>query len=187
MFLKKKKVKKTAEELKAERAERMNKASEEMRRQILVVQKKKNMALGKVLEARQKGLAEQEKQARGILRQYVATEKRTEGMLMTLELAVMSSDLSELNHKFLSCIGELSDVVVESQRKTDVKKTEDKYLKALYASEQQKEDVDRMLEIGKYAEVASMGESKYTEYDNEIDSLIEDAERGASRGGRQRY
>jgi len=77
--------------------------------------------------------------------------------------------------------------VVESQRKTDVKKTEDKYLKALYASEQQKEDVDRMLEIGKYAEVASMGESKYTEYDNEIDSLIEDAERGASRGGRQRY
>ncbi len=183
----KKKVKKSAEELKAERADRMAKASEEMRRQIVAVQKKKNFALGKLMEAREKNLPEQERQARGLLRQYIATEKRTEGMLMTLELAVLSSDLSDLNHRFLECIGELSDVVVQNEGKTDVKKVENKYLKALYSAEKQKESVDEMLSIGSYAEVASMGEGKYTEYDGEIDSLIENAEKGASRMGKQRY
>lgn len=183
----KKKVKKSAEELKAERNERMAKASEEMRRQIVAVQKKKNFALGKVMEAREKNLPEQERQARGLLRQYIATEKRTEGMLMTLELAVLSSDLSDLNHKFLESIGELSDVVISNEGKTNVKKVEDKYLKALYSAEKQKENVDEMLSIGDYAQVASMGDGKYTEYDDEIDSMIASAERGAGRAGKQRF
>lgn len=183
----KKKVKKSTEELKAERDAKMKRVSEEMRGQLLALQKQKNMALNMLMEARAKNLPEQERQARGALRQCIATEKRTEGMLMSLELAVLSSNLAELNHNFMEAIGELSDVVVDSQKKTDVKKVEEKYMKSLYAKKKQEESIDEMLEVGKYAEVASMGEDRYTEYDGEIDSLLENAEKTPNRFGKQRY
>ncbi|MBQ8358161.1 MAG: hypothetical protein IJX39_10225 [Clostridia bacterium] len=183
----KKKAKMTPEEQKAARNERISKVVEELRKQIITVKRKKEAVLGMLMDARAKNNAAGEQQARGALRQWIATEKRTENMLMTLELAILTSDLSELNHSFMVCIGELSDVVSESGKKTDVKKTEDKYLKALYASEKQKEDVDRMLDIGKYAEVAATGSDQNMEFDDEIDSMVANAEHMGMRPNRQQF
>ena len=80
------------------------------------------MAFAKVVEARNKGLSSQEKQARGLLKQTMAAGKRAEGMLMTLELAMESRDLAELNVRCLDAIGSLSQDIIGSSQQTSPSK-----------------------------------------------------------------
>ena len=167
------KKKMTEAELAREREERIASVAKNLKMQIMAMENKKNELFSKVLEARQKGLKAQEEQARGLMRKCMATQRQANGMLMTLELAVQSRDLAELNKQFLECIGTLSQDTAVSAKKTNIKKTEKQYLKAMYAAGQQTKDIDRMLELGQYASIATADSDSFTEFDTEIDGMLE--------------
>jgi hypothetical protein len=174
MFGNKKKMSK--EELTAARELRMNTTADKLNMQISAMEKKQNALLDKLVEARRKGLKAQEEQARGLLGRCLASKKRAEGMLMTLELARESRDLAELNYQFLECIGDLSDDITIASGKTKAKKTEKKFTKALYKASEQTKQMDEFLESGDYAATASVGVDNFSDFDEEIDALLQDAE-----------
>ena len=171
----KKKVKKSPEELKREREEKIKNVEKGLKLQIVQLNKKKDSAFAKVVEARNKGLTSQEKQARGLLKQTMAASKRAEGMLMTLELAMESRDLAELNTEFLKGISVLSDdIVAAGKNSANVKQVEEKYKKAMFKMEKQKDNIDEMIAVGEYSSAVSVNEDEYTEFDDEIDSMLDD-------------
>lgn len=175
-----KRVKKSKEELHRERDERINKTADALKAQVISLEAKRDLLLSKVVEAKQKGLSGQVEQARGLLKRCMAAQKQANSMLMTLELAIQSRDLSELNRQFLESIGVLSQDIMVSAGKSNAKKAEKQYLKALYASHKQSQQLDKMLEIGDYASAASMVGDGFNEFDAEIDALIEKTENGKS-------
>ena len=177
--------KKSQEEIKRERDEKIASVAENLRLQVLAISKKTDMAVRKVKEAQMKGLPDQEKQARNQARQFLASKKRAEGMLMSLELAVQARDLSELNATFLTCLGELSDCVVADTNSVNTKKIEDKYMRSLYAQQKQAQQVDDMLAVGEYGNIASMNADSHLELDNELDDMLSSMDN--SYGYRQRY
>ena len=158
-----------------QREKRISETSEKLRAQILTIGRQKQVLVSKVVEAKRKGLTVQEKQARGLLGRCLAAEKRTNGMLMTLELAVQSRDLADLNRQFIEAIGDLSSEIDFSSDKTDVKGAEKKYLHAVYSAQKKTKELDEMLEVGDYA-AAVEAEGSFEGFDEEIDSLITDAE-----------
>ena len=183
MFFKKKnKEVKSKEEMEREREERIKATSDRIKVQLITMNNKKDALLSNILSARQKGLKAQEQQARGVLARYLASIKRSEGMLFTLELAVQTRDLAKLNYEFLQCIGDLSDDISQSTQKFNAKKTEEKYTKALYNSSKQLDEIDKFLEIGDYAAAVSADTNSYSEFNEEIDMLIENAENAAMSG-----
>ena len=186
MFGKKKKI--SPEEAAKERERRLGELSDKLNQQIAAIGRQKQILVGKVLEAKGKNLPAQEKQARGLLGKCLATEKRVSGMLMTLELAVQSRDLADLNRQFVECIGEISSEIDLSVDKTNVKGAEKKYMHALYKVEQQAEMLDGMLDRGDFAAATAYAEQGdgVSDYEEEIDALIENAESEARRGYRQR-
>ncbi|MBR2337157.1 MAG: hypothetical protein IKA61_04340 [Clostridia bacterium] len=188
-----KKNKKSPEEIKKEREAKIASTSNSLRLQIVTLEKKKEVLLGKVMEAKNKGLKEQELQARNLLKQTMAAIKRENGMLMTLELAVQSRDLAQLNANFLESIGSLSDDILSSGKVTseaNAKRIGNKFLRAVYESNQQKERIDDMLAIGDYSSVISSDGDQYAEFDDEIDSMLENAQDtqvGYNTPNRNRY
>ena len=177
-----KKPKKTPEELRKEREEKIAATSKKIRISISNLENKKEFMLKKIVEARQKGLVEPERQARNILKQVMASIKRENSMLITLELAVEARDLAQLNANFLESIGTLSDEILGSGTKVSeaqTRKVGDKFLRAIYESNQQKERIDSMLEIGEYGSVLAQDSDSYSEFDDEIDVLVESAEANA--------
>lgn len=174
-----KKPRKTPEELKKEREEKIASTSSALKLQIISLERKREVILKKVLEAKQKGLRDQEAQARGLLKQTMASIRREQGMLMTLELAVESRDLAQLNMNFLDSIATLSDDIIGSSEHVSdarVKKIGDRYTRAVFESGQQKERIDNMLAMGEFATAVGTDTDKYPEFDAEIDSMLEDAE-----------
>ena len=168
--------KKNKAEVEAEREKRINETADKLKVQILTMENKKTVLLDKVLEARNKGLEQQEQQARSLLRKCMAGQKQANAMLMTLELAIQSRDLADLNRQFLDCLGALSDQINVSAKKSNAKKTEKKYLRSVYANKKQMDELDKMLEVGDYASVASVDQDKFEEFNGEIDALVEQAE-----------
>ena len=96
-FWRKKKEVKSAEQIEQEREERIERVSTQIRTQLISMNKKKDSLVFQVVEAKRRGLPAQEKQARGLLSRCLASIKRIDGMLMTIELAVQSRDLAKLN------------------------------------------------------------------------------------------
>lgn len=183
MFFKKKDMQtKSREELEREREERIKETSDKIKVQLITMNNKKDALLSNVVAARRKGLKEPENQARAVLARYLASIKRAEGMLLTLELAVQTRDLAKLNYEFLQCIGDLSDDISQSTQKFNAKKIEEKYTKALYNSSKQLDEIDKFLEIGDYAAAVSADTNSYSEFNEEIDMLIENAENAAMSG-----
>ena len=175
-----KKPKKTKEEIRKETKEKAMKTSNDLTMQIMTLTKKKDTFQNKMIEARRKGLKEQEMQARNLLKQTMASIKRVEGMLMTLELAMEARDLAELNVRCLDAIGSLSQDIIGSSQQTSpskAKKINDTYLRARFESVKQAETIDGMLAVGEYASVATQNEGLYSEFDDEIDGMLEDADR----------
>ena len=170
-----KKPKLTEAELARQREERIQATAQRLKMIILKMEKQKNEFFAKVLEAHEKGLPAQEEQARGLMRKCMATYQQASGMLMTLELAVQSRDLAELNRQFVECIGSLSQDMVVNTKKTNIKKTEKQYLEALYRAGQQTQQLDQMLELGQYAQIATADSDKFTEFDDEIDAMLQQA------------
>lgn len=184
MFFKKQK--KTKAETEKEWTEKIEKTENNLRNQILFLKKTKEILFSEILEARSKNLSVQEKQFRNRLGNCMSQIKRTEGMLMTLELAKQTRDLAEINKQFLECIGDISEDVVYAEKNTKIKKTENRYLRAMYAAEKQSEELDKMLDMGNFTAVAEADEGKYCEFDSEIDSMIEQAENDCSYSGNNR-
>ena len=123
IFKKKVKVEKSEEQIEQERETRIKNVSGNIRAQLITMNNKQSVLVSKVIEAKNKGLNEQEKQARSLLARCLASIRRAEGMLMTLELAVQSRDLAKLNCEFLRCIGDLSDdISTYSTDKVNIKK-----------------------------------------------------------------
>lgn len=177
-----KKPKKTPEELKKERDAKISATSTKLKQQILFLEKKKDIALSKVVEAKKKGLKDQEMQARGHLKQVMASIKRENGMLMTLELAIEARDLAELNTNFLESVGTLSDEIISSGKTNSAAKTKkisDKFMRAVYESNQQKDRIDGMLAVGDYAAVMGQDSDQYSEFDDEIDGMVDNFETGS--------
>lgn len=181
------KEKKTEEQLKKERREKANKIANDLKLQLITISKKKDGVFAKLVECREKGLKEQEQMARNQLRQYLATEKRYQGMLMSMELAMDAADLNDLNIRFLNSMNELSQsVITPKQGKVNMKKTKQNYMKALYNQEKTKEATDQMLELGDYASAASIGSETYNEYDSEIDAMLDNQSYVGPQGNRNR-
>ena len=174
-----KKTKKTPEQIKAERDERIAATSKNIKIQIAALEDKKKNIVRKVVEAKNKGLKEPEAQARNILKQIMTAINRETSMLMTLELAIEARDLAHLNANFLESINTLSDEILKSGDATsnaNVRKTNDKFLRAIFESNQQKKRIDDMLDVGEYANVIANDGDQYSDFDDEIDSLVQDAE-----------
>ena len=94
---------------------------------------------------------------------------------MTLELAMESRDLAELNTEFLKGISVLSDDIVSASKDSaNVKQVERKYKDAMFKMERQKENIDEMIAVGEYSSAVSVNEDEYTEFDDEIDSMLGD-------------
>ena len=174
-FWRKKKEVKSAEQIEQEREERIERVSTQIR--LISMNKKKDSLVSQVVEAKRRGLPAQEKQARGLLSRCLASIKRIDGMLMTIELAVQSRDLAKLNCEFVQCIGDLADDISTSVGKTDSKKAEGKYMKALYNANRQLEQIDKLLEAGDYAATISDA-GQDIQFEEEIDVLIKEAESG---------
>ncbi len=170
------------EELKKQREENIKNTANQLRMQIVTLEKKKDTVLKKVVEARQKGLPEQEKQAKGLMKQTLAAIKREQGMLMTLELAIESRDLAQLNMNFLESIGTLSEDIISSSNQTSesrARRIGDRYMRAVYEANQQKDRIDNMLELGEFSSVVGEDLDKYTEFDDEIEGMVESATRSS--------
>lgn len=163
------------------RAERIEATQTQLKQQIMKLEKLKTQHFMMVMQARQEGLESQEEQARGLLRRTLATLKQAKGMLMTIDIAMQSRDLAMMGSQFLECIGAISDDIFAATGKTNVKKAEDKYVKAMYRSNQNTQQIDHMLEIGQYTAAANIGVNQSDEFDGEIDNMIQLAENASSR------
>ena len=118
----------------------------------------------------------------------MATEKRCEGMLMSIELAMEQADLNDLNINFLKSIDELSlSITPPKKNKINMKKVKNNFLKALFNSEKTKQSTDEMLDLGNYAGAASIGIDDNSEFDNEIDNMLEATGLSHNPGERSRY
>ena len=181
-----KKPKKTPEEIKSEREANIANTSKKIKISISKLETKKEIMLKKIVEARRMGLKDQERQARNLLKQIMASINREHGMLMTLELAVEARDLAELNASFMESIGTLSEEILKSDELISdkkVKKVGDKFLEAIYRSNQQKERINNMLEIGEFASAIGEEENVSPDFDDEIDALVDDMELGMTGSG----
>ena len=81
-----------------------------------------------------------------------------------------------LNVNFLESIGSLSDDILGSGKtmsKSRIKRIGDKFLVSQYAADKQRKQMDEMLAIGDYASLVSSDSGQYSEFDDEIDSMLE--------------
>lgn len=170
------KVKKTPEQLALERQEKINETLNSFQVQLVKLNKQKFGLLGKMNEARKLGLKAQEQQARGLLRNCLAQEKRVLGMQMQMELAIQSRDLSNLQQAFLTCVGTMADEIENNVTQKDVKKNKKKYLKSLFKVQQQNERMDDFLAEGDYAMAISTNTNDNASFDEEIDGMLQNLE-----------
>ena len=171
-----KKPKKTPEMLRKEAEAKIAETSNKLRVQIALLEKKKETLLRKMAEARQKGLKQQEAQARTLLQQTMKALQRQNGMFLQLELAVESRDLVRLNAEFYDCIGNLADDILSTgvaNNESKTKRVNEKYQKAIFETNNQKERMDKFLAEGDAAAAIGMEGSSYTEFDEEIDAMLD--------------
>ena len=184
MFGQPKKPKKSPEELRREEDERIAATASRLQTQILKAQKQKAVLVAKMAEARRLGLTAQEATAKALLVKCMTVEKQVNGMLMNLELAVQAKEISGLTREFVDCMGIVSQSMLREASKTDIKKAEQQYLRALYATEQQSQQLDGMLQTGNFAMLGStVGQGGTSEFDAEIDVLVRQAGDAGTMGG----
>ena len=156
--------------------ERLEQTEKKLTLQLLKLQKQKNETLAGLLDARRHGLSMQEERARALLRRNFAAEQQINSMLLSMRLTVQERDLASLTKNFVECIGDVSRELTQSVSKTDAKKAEKEYLRAMYASQRQEEKLDRMLEVGDFSLLEEVDSGKHSEFDSKIDELIGRAE-----------
>ncbi len=174
----------TKEEQAKARQKKINDTLKGFDLQLIQLGKKKQSLLDKVLEAKRLGLKQQEQQARGLLGNCLAQEKRVLGMQMQLELAVESRDLSNLEQSFIECVNDMSVEISSNVTKFGAKKAKKNYMKTLYKINEQNTRMDDLLDAGDYAIVANTSSGQFSKFDDEIDSLVEEAEFSAGTNSR---
>lgn len=153
------KIKKNRKDPEAQKKEIENNlytARNAIKNQIIVLETKRDGILRKAADAKAKGLVEQEGQCEVLLRQILASIKREQGLLMTLELAVESRDLAKLNTDFLESISTLSEDIINSNGKSgkaEARKIGDRYMRAVEASDQRMERINDLLAMGDYTKI----------------------------------
>mgnify|MGYP001098015515 CR=1 FL=1 len=152
--------------------ERLEQMEKKLTMRLLTLQKQKKETLAEILNARRYGLSAHEERARALLRMKFASEQQINGMLVSMRLTVQERDFASLTQDFVECIEEVSRDLTQSVVKTNVKKAEKEYMRAMYSSLQQAEKLDRMLEVGDLAYLKDADNGKYTEFDSKIDELI---------------
>ncbi len=180
------KEKKTKEQLELEREQRLDNAEKRLRLGIASLEKSKVEFFNGMVEARNKNLRTQEQQYRATLGKCMAQIKMQTGTLMTLRLARQSRDLVKAQREFVECLGLISEDIVGDQKKTNVKKAENQYLKAKYAVDKQSENIDSLLDLDRYSDIADAESGKYSEFDSEIDDMLKDADMGITIDSRNR-
>lgn len=156
--------------------EKLEQTEKKLTMELLKLQKHKKETLIGLLDARRHGLVAHEERARALLRRDFAAEQQINGMLLSMKLTVQERDLASLTKNFIECIGDVSRELTKSVAKTDAEKAEKEYLRAMYASQQQEEKLDRMLEVTDFSRFEEGDSGKYAEFDSKIDELIEQAE-----------
>jgi hypothetical protein len=85
----------------------------------------------------------------------------------------------------LQCIGNISDEICVSTQKANAKKVQNKYAKALYASNKKLKETEELVDVSTHIATTSIADtpidvSQYDEYSDEIDSMIENCENDAN-------
>jgi len=178
----KKKVVKTPEEIKKEREEKTIKTTKLIKTQISQLERKKENLIAKAVEARSLNLPQNEEEIKKSLKATMASIKKEQSMLLSLELAVENRDLAEINLNFLELVGDLSEDIIDSGKKTSAKKAnkvKERYTRAMFVANQQQVQNDQIIDtIANSSLAASIGDetNKYSEFDDEIDKMIDNAE-----------
>ena len=102
-------------------------------------------------------------------------------MQMQLDLAVQSRDLSNLQQSFLECVGTMADEIDGNVTKSTIKKSKKKYVKSLFNLNKQNERMDDFLQEGDYAMAISSNADDSTEFDEEIDGMLENYDAGENK------
>ena len=178
----------TQAEIEAQREEKINATFTKFSVQLRQLEKQKQFLVGKVVEAKKKGLKNEELKARTLLGKNLSQTKRTEGMQMQLELLLQDRNLSNLQQSFMECMGDISSEIEGNVDKKTAKKTKKNYLKALFNINEQNKRTDDLLDAGEAAFEYQANDGQYSKFDDEIDSLITEEElKGYSDPSKMRY
>lgn len=112
-------VAKSKEELDLERIEKIKAAIEDLKGHRVLLEDKKAALFAKLMESKKRGLPEPENQAREELVNCLSSLDCLNSMLMTLEIALLSRDLTEVRNKYLHTVGVLLDDIYGATRKED--------------------------------------------------------------------
>ena len=166
----------TKEELEQARQEKIDRTLNNFAIQLKRLDNNKQFLTAKIVEARKKGLKQQEQHARGLLGQCLSQEHRVLSMQMQLELLDTQKSLNSLQMDFMTCINDISAEVESNSNKAVAKKTKKNYVKTLYTINEQNKRIDDVLDIGDYAIDQEVATGQYSKFDDEIDSLISEEE-----------
>ena len=172
-----KKDKRTPEEKRKAQDEKINDIISRLNFRLNDLEKTEKFLVNKVVECKAKNLTAQAGQARAQLSKCLQTKKSLNSMIMTLELTLGERDIANINQDFLSILNDVSDEINVSAKNINTKKVENKLLKARYNANKKVKDMDKMLNNLDYATMMTNEQSQMqSEYDQEIDSLIEEKE-----------
>ncbi|MCD8205616.1 MAG: hypothetical protein LUD29_03275 [Clostridia bacterium] len=174
--------KKSPLELEEERSARIQITLDNMNKQLIKLDKIKKTYASKAAEAEAKGLETQKQQARSLLKKTLQQEKQINGMVMSIELAVQTKELTSISEAFLQCMDDISADLSTSTGKVNVKKVQNQFMRAGYAQKQQEEKLNQMLDTGDFALLGEMGTEEVSEFDDDIDAMIKDAARSIPGG-----
>ncbi|MCD8201455.1 MAG: hypothetical protein LUD47_05260 [Clostridia bacterium] len=174
--------KKSPQELEEERSARLQTTLDNMNTQLIKLDKIKKTYASKAAEAEARGLETQKQQARSLLKKTMQQEKQIYGMVMSIELAVQTKELSSISEAFLQCMDDISADLSTNTGKVNVKKVQNQFMKAGYAQKQQEERLNQMLDTGDYALLGEMGADEATEFDDDVDAMIRDAAKAVPGG-----
>ena len=167
----------TEEEIQAQRQEKIEKVLNNFSVQLRKLDKHKQFLVGKVVEAKQRGLKPEEQKARNMLGKVLDQIHRTYSMQLQLELFLQDRDLSNLQDAFKGAIADISEDIDSNSNKNSAKKTKKKYLKSIYQLNKQDKEIDDVLETADAAMNTIATTSGQTEkYNDEIDSLVSEEE-----------
>ena len=146
----------------------------------------KKVYLAQLLQCRAKKLPE-EKTARAALAKCISMIHQTESALMRLQLTRADREFAVATKDFFDCVIMISQDVMDSSKGVNLKKVEEAMNRTQFEINKQEDNLDRMIEIGDTNDVSSMESGRYSQYDAEIDSMIQANEGKSSVGGVNNY
>ncbi len=167
------KKKKTAQELEIERNERIEKSCHNLQVQAAHAKKLKEKYAQEYAKAKANRCVQEENLAKEAWKKAATTEKRINGMLIRTEIARCNKELASISADFMQCIADISEDIIVSDKKTNVKKTKNLLLKGAYRQKQQAEKIDEMLDACDTTSFSASAEGIDPIVDAELDAQLE--------------